>query len=162
MRIYPNTTRPLILAATAALLQACSGGEDPRISMCRGIAADFAGGEVSQWSSAGNRFVRPEFAEVKVKAGDQSAACYYEYDVVEETALDHAEPLLAYSTLPYRMTFNGVEVARPTLKAAVIVQQKEAPAEALRQAERAVEQARVHMQQARQQVQQAVEAARNR
>jgi len=154
MTIFPSSLRLLSVVGIAALLQACSGGEDPRVTLCRGLAADFGSNDKAQWASAGNRFVRPEYVEVKVKAGDQTAACYYEYDAVEETALDHAEPLLAYSTLPYRMTFNGVDVAKPSLKAAVMVQQKEAPAEALRQAREAVDQAK-------QQIQKAVEAAQN-
>lgn len=140
--------RPLLFAATATLLlQGCSSsGEDPRITMCRGLAADLSSTEARQWKGGDNRFVYPEYAVVNV-AGDSGdrAACWYEYDAVEESALDHANPLLAYATLPYQMTLNEVQVAKPTLKAAITLQQKEAPAKALEEARKAVEMANEQM-----------------
>jgi len=157
MRAMNLSSRALALVGTVVLLQACtSGGEDPRITLCRGLAADFSGIEASQWSSDGNRFVRPEYAEVKVKgANGEVASCFYEFDAVEELAAAGSQEFFDYATLPYRMVFNGVDVEKGSLTAAVTLQQKELPAEALRQAEQAVETAKQH-------IQKAVEAAQER
>ena len=154
---FPLSRLTLPLAALAVLLQGCSAsGEDPRINLCRSLAADLSGTSENQWSSAGNRFVRPEYAVVEVSAGAAGkAACFYEYDLVEESAVDHANPLLAYATLPYRMTLDGVQVAEPTLKAAVTMYQKESPAKVLEEARKVVEQAG-------EQMRRSVEAVQNR
>ena len=143
-------TRSAFLVGAVSLLQGCGGaGEDPRITLCKAIAADFSGINVSQWHSAGEEFVRPEYVRVKVNSADAgNASCNYAHEAYEESAVEHAQPLLAYATLPYSMQFNGVEVAEETLRAAVLVQQREAPAEALRQAREALDKARDSFQQA--------------
>ncbi len=88
----------------AFALAACSGPqEDPRVSFCRGLAADLTGVDVARWRHLDNRIVEPEYAEVKVGADGRTLSCFYEYDAVEPGAMEHATPLLAYATLPYRV-----------------------------------------------------------
>ncbi len=150
MLISKGPCRMLAVVSFAVVLQACSGsGEDPRVSLCRSLAAEFAGTENSRWSADGNRFVRPEYAEVKVRSDSgETASCFYEFDAAEELAAAGSQEFFDYSSLPYRMTYNGADVAENSLRAAVIVQQKEAPAEALRQAQEAVELAKRKIEQA--------------
>lgn len=147
-----NLSRPVrlvsVAASTALLLLACSsGGEDPRVSLCRNLAADLSGSPAGDWKGSGNRFVRPSYAVVNVASGDSKAACSFAYEAVEEGAMEHANPLLAYATLPYEMTLDGAMVAEPTLKAAVMRQQKAIPAKAIEETRKAVEQANEHIRQ---------------
>lgn len=110
----------------AFVLAACSGSsEDPRISFCRGVAADLTGtGPEVAWSSAGNEFKEPEYAMVKVATdAGQSVTCYYEYDVVENTALDLADPLSSYATLPYKVALDGVALNEQQVAEAVKAEQ---------------------------------------
>ena len=131
---------PLLLASSVLVLQACSGtGEDPRISLCRNLAADLTGGQATQWRGEGNRFVRPSYAVVDIASdGGDTAACFYAYDAVEDTS-SAVNPLSAYATLPYQMEINGVPVAEPTLDTAVKVQQKQLPRKVLEEARKSVE-----------------------
>ena len=140
MRVAFNPSPLLLASAMALLLQACSApGEDPRVSLCRNLAADLTGGEAGQWQGDGNRFVRPSYAVVSVSgsAGD-AAACFYEYDAVEDTS-SAANPFSAYATLPYQMEINGVSVAEATLDTAVKVQQQQLPRKVLEEARKSVE-----------------------
>jgi len=99
----------------------CSGtSEDVRITFCKNLtnaltdtATDVA------WQEPDVKIKRPEFAAVTVgfdaNGESTTATCYYQYDLVEETAMDHANPILAYATLPYRMTLNGKDLSKPFL-----------------------------------------------
>lgn len=137
-----------VAVSTALLLLGCSAeSEDPRVSLCRNLAADLSGTQATDWKGSGNRFVRPSYAVVNVTSSGEAAACSYAYEAVEEGAMEHANPLLAYATLPYEMTLNGTLVAAPTLKAAVMRQQKAIPAKAIEETRKAVEQASEHIRQ---------------
>ncbi len=106
------------------LLAACGGPqEDPRVSFCRGLAADLSGTDVAGWQHAGNRFVRPEYAVVAVRSGAREASCWYEYSAVEPGAMEQATPLLAYATLPYQVRIDGRVLKGQALSAAVRRQQ---------------------------------------
>jgi len=110
--------------AISGMLAACSGPqEDPRVSFCRGLAADLTGVDVAQWRHAGSRIVEPEYAEVKVSAAGQALSCFYEYEAVEPGAMEHATPLLAYATLPYRVRMGDRVLEGRELTAAVKGQQ---------------------------------------
>lgn len=113
-----------LMGAGLLLLQGCSGPqEDPRVSFCRGMAADLAGGDVSDWTHADNRIVEPEYAIVRVQSDGRSVSCWYEYTAVEPGAMEHATPLLAYATLPYQVKV-GEEIWKgPRLTEAVKRQQ---------------------------------------
>lgn len=135
---------PMLLAGVAALLlQACSGPhEDPRIALCRNLAADLTDSDADQWRSAGNRFVRPEYAAVSVAAeGQRDVTCYYAYDAVEEGAMEHAEPLLAYATLPFKVVADGRALTGRPLTQLVSEQQIESAREAVEQAQQQLERA---------------------
>jgi hypothetical protein len=107
-------------------LQGCSGPqEDPRVSFCRGLAADLVGGDVSAWSHADNRIVEPEYARVKVQSGGETVSCWYAYTAVEPGAMEHANPLLAYDTVPYQVKAGGKVLKGPALAEAVKRQQVE-------------------------------------
>ncbi len=133
--------------AVAGMLAACSGPqEDPRVSFCRGLAADLTGVDVAQWRHAGNRIVEPEYAEVKVSANGQTLSCFYAYEAVEPGAMEQATPLLAYATLPYRVRMGDRVLEGRALTAAVEAQQvrwgKAVLDHAQRDLDRAVEVAR--------------------
>jgi hypothetical protein len=104
-------------------LLACSGdNEDPRITLCKRLTTDLAGvaGE-SAWQEPRIEIRRPEYAAVSVAIDGENApraTCRYAYDLVEESAMDHANPLLAYATLPYEMTLDGTPVPDEELKRA--------------------------------------------
>lgn len=130
--------------AVAGTLAACSGPqEDPRVSFCRGLAADLTGVDVAQWRHAGSHIVEPEYAEVKVSAAGQTLSCFYEYEAVEPGAMEHATPLLAYATLPYRVRMGDRVLEGRELTAVVEAQQvhwgKAALDKAQRDLDRAVE-----------------------
>ena len=112
---------PVLLA-----LQGCSGPqEDPRVSFCRGMAADLTGSDVSTWKHADNRIVEPEYAEVKVQSGSDTVSCWYAYTAVEPGAMENANPLLAYATLPYQVKAGGKVLKGAALTEAVKRQQIE-------------------------------------
>lgn len=120
MKSYHRLAAPGLLIL---MLGACSGsGEDPRITLCRNIAAGQTGTAADQWQAAGNRFVRPEYAVVSV-SGPGQAECHYAYSAVEEGAMEHATPLLAYATLPFKVTVDGRELTGQALTRVVTGQQ---------------------------------------
>lgn len=100
-----RSARKFFLVPVATLLvTACSGPqEDPRIAFCRGMAADLSGSDVAEWVHADNRIVEPEYAVVKIQRGSDTASCWYEHDADEAGAMEQANPLLAYATLPYQV-----------------------------------------------------------
>mgnify|MGYP001825437806 CR=1 FL=1 len=101
---------------------------DPRVSLCQRLtlALTDTRGEVN-WREPVIAFRRPEYATITVayegagRSGE--GTCSFAYDISEETAMDHANPLLAYATLPYAMTLNGTPVPRDVLTRAVDEQQ---------------------------------------
>lgn len=135
------------LCVGGMLLQGCSGPqEDPRVTFCRGMAADLAGGDVSAWVHADNRIVEPEYAVVKVQSGGDTVSCWYEYTAVEPGAMEHANPLLAYDTLPYQVKVGNRMMKGTELTEAVKQQQIKLGQAVVEQAKRglnsAVEEAR--------------------
>ncbi len=121
-RFHLRLAAPALLAAT--LLAACSGPqEDPRVSFCRGMAADLTGTEPAAWRHRGDRIVEPEYAEVTVEDGKRSVSCFYAYDAVEPGAMEQATPLLAFATLPYEVHLGDQVLKGPALTEAVKRQQ---------------------------------------
>jgi hypothetical protein len=118
-----------LLYGALPLLLSCSGDNvDPRITLCQRLTLALTNGPVeAAWGEPVVRYRRPEYAAVSVtyeSAGRTLAGtCYYAYEITEETAMDLANPLLAYATLPYEMTLNGEPVAQDVLGKAVGEQQ---------------------------------------
>jgi len=109
------------LLAGTIVLSGCSGSsEDVRITFCKNLTKALTNAaEDLEWQEPSVRIKRPEYAAVTVKpdaSGDGiSATCYFQYDLVDQTAMDHANPILAYATLPFKMTLNGQELSRTFL-----------------------------------------------
>lgn len=145
-----------IMIAGLLGLQGCSETqEDPRIGFCRGMASDLTGTDVAAWRHAGDRIVEPEFAEVTVGNGDRKVSCFYAYDAVEPGAMEHATPLLAFSTLPYE-----VHVGERVLKGAALTKAVE---HQQRRWNRALfDKAKSTIDRARQGVEQAAEVAKDK
>ncbi len=108
-------------------LVGCSGPQkDVRVSFCKDMVAAHLGAlDTIWWVSDSSEIRRPEYARIDLqfKIGDadagaapQRASCSYGYDVPEENAITHTEPLVAYATVPYRMVVNGEAMAEPALK----------------------------------------------
>lgn len=106
------------LAAAALALGACSGpSEDVRVSFCKNMSkAAIPEADSVEWQSNENTFRRPEYAiaalsfDVTGRDGTKSmhrSECYFAYDVLDDTALQLADPFTAYSTLPFAMTLDG-------------------------------------------------------
>lgn len=115
------------VSTLAGLLAACSGPqEDPRINLCRHLAADLTGTSADDWQDDGHDIVRPEYAAVRVKgSGDGKAVCHYEYDAIEEDETHQLYPLTAYATLPYQLTVNGTDVPPDLMVKAISARQIE-------------------------------------
>ena len=105
------------------------------------------GGDVSAWRHADNRIVEPEYAVVKVQSSGETVSCWYEYSAVESGAMEQANPLLAYATLPYQVRVKGRMIKGQALSRAVRQQQ--------------VELGQAVVEQARQGLNKAVETARD-
>jgi hypothetical protein len=132
----------VLLVPGILALQGCSGPqEDPRVSFCRGLAADLSGSDVSTWTHADNRIVEPEYAKVKVQSGSETVSCWYAYDAVEPGAMEHANPLLAYATLPYQVKAGGRLLKGSALTEAVKRQQIEFGSAVVEQARQGVKDA---------------------
>lgn len=105
------------LLAGVIALSGCSGAsEDVRTAFCKNLTKALTNTAADvEWQEAAVRIKRPEYAAVTVRpdaTGDStSATCYFQYDLVEQTAMDHANPILAYATLPFKMTLNGRELS---------------------------------------------------
>lgn len=123
------------LCAATALLVGCSGdGDDPRVSFCKNLAVAELGNPASlEWTGGENTFKRPEYAitglvyAVDAADGgrrDGTAACYYEYEALDDTAQHLADPLSAYATLPFAMTLDGRMLSDAELVAARTAEQK--------------------------------------
>lgn len=52
-------------------------------------------------------------------AEPMAASCHYRHDAVEDTAAILADPMSAYATSPYRVTFVGREIRNPVLAQAI-------------------------------------------
>lgn len=151
---------PISAVLSLSLLAGCSGsGDDPRITLCRDLAAKLSKTDVAQWQHAGNRFKGSQYAVVSVDGGKGGAACYYAYDAVEEGAMEHANPLLAYATLPYQVSYNGRDISGPALNALVSGQQIEYAENAVEQARSAAEQAGEAAQRAAERASEAIQQA---
>lgn len=99
----------------AASLSGC--GERPesvQVTLCKSLAEKLlaASGNV-QWHQVDIVPRRPEYADVKLafertdaQGGSYRASCRYDYDAVEDTAMEHSDPFADYATLPTEVYLN--------------------------------------------------------
>ncbi len=123
MNTLTKTTLVLLVGAVAFGALGCSGKtEDVRINLCREMTERMLD-EMKPivWKSQSTEFRNIGDAAIKLgfsvnKSGYENtivtSTCYFENDVVEESALEHANPLAAFSTIPYMMTVQGKQVPK--------------------------------------------------
>lgn len=110
-----------LLLTGLVVLPGCSGtSEDVRITFCKNLTNALTDTtEEVAWREPEVQIKRPEFAAVTVEfeaeGENTTGTCYYAYDLVEESAMHLANPILSYATLPYRMTLNGNDLSEPFL-----------------------------------------------
>lgn len=130
------TSKPAVASLTALLtaigvISGCSGSrEDVRMTLCKDLTTALADSpQALIWKGNENTFRRPEYVAIKVLfetpvKSTGEAVCFYAYDILEENAMSHSQPLSAYSTLPYKMVLNGEPVATSILHDGVKSQQR--------------------------------------
>jgi hypothetical protein len=98
--------------------------EDVRVTLCKDmVQTQSAGAQPINWTAVSAEARGYEHAEVRLRftAGgkDGEAACYYDYDAVDQTAITMSDPLAAYATSPSKMVLNGQALSRSALAQAV-------------------------------------------
>lgn len=116
------------------LVTGCSGPtEDVRVTFCKGVSSSLISDLQSiEWTGGENTFKRPEYAvtsltfEATTGNGKRTgrAACYYEYEALDDTALTLADPLSAHATLPFAVSLDGRMLSDAELVAATTAEQK--------------------------------------
>ncbi|MCG6967651.1 MAG: hypothetical protein LJE59_14200 [Chromatiaceae bacterium] len=123
------------LAAAILATAGCSGSrEDPRITLCKNLTTALQPGAQSvEWTGNENSFRRPEYAVIALtfdvvdangKRSAMRSACHYEYEALDDTALNLANPFLAYATLPFKMTLNDKALSDADLVKLVNAEQR--------------------------------------
>lgn len=107
----------------------CSGStEDVRVTFCKGLANGLVDTGPVEWTGGENRFKRPSYATTALtftaagSTGD--IACHFAYEALDDTAVNLANPLDAYDTLPFAVSLNGRVLSDEALVAAVRAEQK--------------------------------------
>ena len=123
---YPLVTALLVGVVN---LQGCAvSEEDVRVTFCKNLTVTLLDASAGlTWQEGQNEIHRPEYAVTKVNfshpgLGDGQAACFYNYIIIDETALSLANPLSAYDTVPYKMTLQGKPVSKEDMAAAIKVE----------------------------------------
>jgi len=134
-RLLPTIRLGAATGLAALVLGACSGStEDVRVTFCKDLVRGLhpSTGEI-EWKSNENTFRRPEYAitaltyeRVDATGGGTAgrAACHYAYEALEDTAVNLANPLDAYETLPFAMTVDGRALSDAELLDAVNAEQR--------------------------------------
>lgn len=138
-----------LLALATVITSACSGKtEDVRFKLCKKVTerilesmgpVDWQS-QTSEIRGAGDAVIRLSFAVggEDYEGSVVTSACFYRHNTNEESALEHADPLAAYATLPHRMTVNGKTVPDDILKKSVSAEQLEPIIEFVEQVKREV------------------------
>jgi hypothetical protein len=124
-----------ILAAGVLAAAGCSGPtEDVRVTFCKDLVrAAHPGAQSLEWQGVDNTFRRPEYAitglsYVVVGSDGQrkpgKSACHYEYEALDDTAVNLANPFDAYETLPFAVVLEGRALSNQELLAAINAEQK--------------------------------------
>lgn len=131
-RLKPSYYSAYTMAALLALqsVGGCSGPrEDVRVTLCKRLTETLLDSRAAiKWGDVINEFKEPEFAVTKLRLETQTgstepnptqASCYFDYDIVEQNAMTHADPFSAYASQPYRMTLDGETVPQSVLAEAM-------------------------------------------
>lgn len=120
------SSRFLVALSTIAamLLSACSNPtEDVRVTLCKDLVR-VERGDGLVWTQV--RTETPGYDDAVVwlsfstPAGEEgSAACFYAFNAVEDTALALSDPMSSYSTSPSGMQLDGRSLSRQELAEAV-------------------------------------------
>lgn len=130
------STLACLAAASAVLTAGCAQKtEDVRIKLCREITENLLDSmKPLQWTQQTTEFRRQGDAAIRLaffvnKEGyanrQVSAACFFDYNQNEESAIDHVDPLFSYKTIPYAMTVEGTAVPQELLNRIVRDEQLE-------------------------------------
>lgn len=151
MQLNRPLTTAMLVMATSLTLGGCSAqkSEDVRFKLCKEVTTRLMDSmkpvtfksQSSEIRSAGDAAIRLNFT-INRKGHENklvNSACYFEYQIVEQTVIDHVDPLAAYSTLPYKMTIQGKEVPQDILNQAVSAEQIEPFVEFAEQVRREIE-----------------------
>jgi hypothetical protein len=125
-----------LISVAGFLAVSCSGKtEDVRINLCREMTSRILESmQPIAWHSQETEFRKAGDAAIRfglsvTKTGGEEArvtsACFFENNLPEESALDHVNPLAAYSTVPYMMTINGKTVPEDVFSPALRDEQLE-------------------------------------
>lgn len=126
----------ILLGTGLALAGGCSQKtEDVRIKLCRNVTERLLESmQPIEWRSheagvrkEGDAAVKLAFAVSRAGYENRTvtSACFFRRDLLEESALDHVDPLAAFATVPYAMTIEGKPVPDDVLKKAVKNEQVE-------------------------------------
>lgn len=133
LRSLPGLGIVALIATGFAVGTGCSGErEDVRVTLCKHLTESLLAQRGSlEWTGQENMFQRPEYAITVLRfaldGGEGrtgQSACHYAYEALEDTALNLANPLDAYATLPFAMTLDGRALPDAELLAAVNAEQK--------------------------------------
>jgi len=133
--LKPGTFAAGGLVLSLVLTTGCSGPtEDVRVTLCKNLTSAMQlSSESIEWKGNENTFHRPEYAVTSlsfdVVDGDggrtaKRSACHYAYEALEDTALNLANPMDAYATLPFAMTIDGRALGDAELLSMVNEEQK--------------------------------------
>lgn len=123
MNILTKTALALLAGTLVIGTLGCAGKtEDVRINLCREMTERMLDEmKPITWKSQETEFRKVGDAAIRLgfhvnKSGYENTlvttTCFFEHDLVEESAVDHVNPLAAYSTIPYMMTVQGKEVPK--------------------------------------------------
>ena len=114
---------PVVFLTLGLLLPGCSRTTaDVRVTLCKDIVLHETGSSATI-KGADAETKGYEHAAVRVRYSSQGrdgeAVCYYEYNALENTALQLSDPLSAYATSPSEVKIDGKSLTRPGLASAV-------------------------------------------
>jgi len=127
-------TLAIFFISTALVMASCSGKtEDVRIKLCKKVTERLLNEfQPIVFNSNATQFRGDAAITLNFtvnKPGDEHKAvkstCFYKYEIPEESAIDHVDPLFAYSTLPYAMSINNKTLPKEILTKAVSAEQLE-------------------------------------
>lgn len=118
----PTISTFALISATALITGCSNPREDVRVTLCKDIVLTQLGSS-AEVSGADTQIKGREQAAVTVRfsTGDRQAraTCYYDYDAVDETALQLSDPLSGFSTSPSGAVIDGRKLSRSGLAEAV-------------------------------------------